>query len=243
MKRFLSLLFLLIALLPSTPGHAYRLPAYRIADGDRTAPAEDVLARLTAELRDMGPGVRLSRLEEHRRNPKVHLNPAERRATDRYETLVVAADFWRHVVDLKASLADLHKPSPPPQAIAEADVIAKTIIERIYTLSDEYRVVLSPLFQNFLINAGIKKKGFCYHYVDALRTSLSSQPWAMFDIRWGEAWAGTFRENNALVITARGASFESGIAIDAWRTGGRPFWTPIAGDRFPWTEAVGIAIE
>lgn len=222
------------------PATAYRLPHYRIALGDRDTPAEEVLSRLKDELGDLEELAGRGRLEEHHRNPKVRLGPKARRAVGRGEELRRTMQFWRKVVKLKGDLVALQGKPPDPGAVAEADAMAKGIVERIYAISEEYRIVMSALFQNFLVNAGTREKGHCYHYVEDLRRALAVRPWSWYELHWGVSWAGTFRENNALVITARGAPFERGLAVDAWRSGGRPFWTRVEGDRFPWVEAAGM---
>lgn len=216
--------------------HAYRLPPYSIIDTDRGIPAEEVLIRYESQANDVATQVGIQRLKEHRINRKIRLTFSERKSAAKYKSLQTPADFWRKVVNLKTSLINLHGNAPPALAVAEADAIAKIVIERIYVLSQRFKIFGSALLQNFLINRGIKKEGFCYHYVNDLKNALSNQSWSVFEMHWGEAWAGTFKENNSLVITAKGAPFDSGIAIDAWRTAGRPFWTQVTGDRFPWVE-------
>ena len=191
-------------------------------------------------LKDLGNSVDITRLEEHRRNTKIRLAPKERRAAKEYRTLLVKIDFWEQIHALKEALAALHSKYPPAEAISEADVIAKDVIDTLYALSQKWRIGSSALFTNFLINSGFKEKGFCYHYVAALRKVLGQRSLSQFEIRWGTAWEDTFRENNALVITARGRAFEEGLAIDAWRTAGRPYWTPVKDDRFPWVEAFNV---
>ena len=118
--------------------------------------------------------------------------------------------------------------------------MAKTIVETLYALSQKWKIGSSAILTNMLINWGVKEKGFCYHYAFELRRALGAHHWIRFEPRWGAAWEGTFRENNALVITARRAPFESGLVVDPWRTAGRPFWTPVKGDRFPWVEKIGV---
>lgn len=243
MKRLLLCVFLLLTSFLPGSTHAYRLPPYAIADVDRDVPAEEVLARYRSQVDDIGTRANLSRLEEHRVNRKLRLTRAERESAAAYESLKVPIEFWERVVALKHSLAGLHGAAPPADVVAEADAIARTVIERLYALSQRFKIAGSALIQNFLINRGIKEEGFCYHYVDDLLKTLSSREWKQFDLRWGSAWSGTYRENNALVITAKDRPFFSGIAIDAWRTAGRPFWTPVEGDRFPWVETIDVVVE
>lgn len=242
MKR-LCIPLVLAASLASFDAHAYRLPPYAIADADRAIPAEEVLARCRAQRERIGSPATLARIEAHRVNRKLRLTRAEREGAAGAESIETAIDFWQRVVDLKGSLAALHGEPPPAGAAAEAEEISRIVIERLYALSQRFRIVGSALLQNFLINRGIRKEGFCYHYVDDLYGALAPVPWSHFDLHWGSAWSGTYRENNALVITAKGMPFSSGIAVDAWRAAGKPFWTPVEGDRFPWVETIDVVVE
>jgi hypothetical protein len=162
---------------------------------------------------------------------------------ERLDGLKRSHTFWNYTCNLKHDLVGLFGNNSTQEARDEADRIAKAVIEELYAISQRYDIAASALIQNFLINVGAKEKGRCYHYVSDLRAALSGVPMKQFELYWGEAFAGTFRENNALVISVKGKTFGDGIAIDAWRSAGKPFWTPVRGDRFPWKEAPNIAYE
>ncbi len=50
------------------------------------------------------------------------------------------------------------------------------------------------------------------------------------------------RENNAIVVTAKGKPFQSGIVLDCWRHSGRVHWSSVTGDHFfPWKENLAYA--
>lgn len=218
------------------PTSAYLLPAYAISKRDRARAAELVLAEYEAGLSSLSQSIRISRLEDHRRSPKLKLTANERKAARSYEDLRAAIGFWSQVADLKRTLLDLPGVEKNDESRDEADAIAKTIVGTIYGLSQEYGVSTSAWIHNFLVSRGWKKKGYCYHYVEDLMAALSGRGWRRYEFRWGEAYAGTFRENNALIITAKEGAFDEGLAVDAWRSAGRPFWTSVADDRFPWME-------
>jgi hypothetical protein len=240
MKRLFPIAaFILFAFL-SARGAAYQLPDVKVADVERNVPAEEVLASYKERLGELEKKADTIRLKEHMRDPKTRLALRERKAAKEYYNLIDKIEFWRQIKELKDALCALHGINPPEEAVTESDGIAKDIIETLYSLSQEWRVGGSALFTNFLINIGAKEKGFCYHYAAALKKALSKRNWKYFEIRWGAAWEATFRENNALIITAAGTSFEDGLAIDAWRTAGRPFWTPVKTDRFPWKEVLDV---
>jgi hypothetical protein len=237
MKLITTTLMLCALLAYALPSAAYLLPEYTIPSTDIAMTAEASLKKRNDRLSELGKRVNLGKLKRHKLEPKVKLSPAERKAAGNYRQLMDEIEFWSYVVAIKDDLCGLTDRSTKGTACAEADAIAKIIIETIYRLSREYRVGGSPLFHNFLINQGIRKGGHCYHYVGELQKALASIDIQHYGIHWGEAYAGTFRENNALVITARGAPFDTGIAIDAWRKGSRPFWEHVSDDRFPWVES------
>ncbi|MDQ6810179.1 MAG: hypothetical protein M3Z64_12275, partial [Verrucomicrobiota bacterium] len=59
---------------------------------------------------------------------------------------------------------------------------------------------------------------------------------------WGESQPGTTSENNAIVITARGQSFEKGILLDNWRCQGHLAWTQVTRDPdYHWKENKSFA--
>lgn len=227
-----------IFLFYTSSAHAYLLPDYKIAPSEQGAAAEDILNGYKQSLSQLASYTTLKKIESHRKNPKIRLAKAEQSLVRQYDGLNTAIEFWRQVVELKKDLSVLHS-TPQNKAVAiEADLIAKSVIGTIYELSQKWRVGGSALFNNLLINHGLKEKGFCFHYVEELEKALNKIAPKHFDMHEVSAWAGTFRENNALVLTAKGEGFESGIAIDAWRRGGRPFWTNVKGDRFPWQKAM-----
>lgn len=118
----------------------------------------------------------------------------------------------------------------------EARQVARVALERSLKLAQTYRVVRPPLLHNALVNLGLKRRGLCHHWAADLFTELRSREFASLEIRWGIARAGTLREHNAIVITARGEAFEKGIVLDAWRRSGNVHWCEVAKDSYPWEE-------
>jgi hypothetical protein len=245
MRRHVPEIILAIAVLLcgtgiSATAYGYRLPPYAMTTEEKTRPAEENLERCAHTLEQAAGGRPLSIVENRRRDYKTRLSPKVRTSTEDFENATVAHAFWNYVANLKSELLSLLEGKASEEAAREADVMAKLIVQRIYDLSQEYEVSFSALINNALINSGHKKKGFCYHYVNDIKKALDGKRWDHFDLHWGEAWPNNFRENNALVVTAHGKAFHSGIAIDVWRTAGKPFWTPVEGDRFPWQEAFNV---
>ena len=107
---------------------------------------------------------------------------------------------------------------------------------RSIELAQHYRPIGPPQLHNFLVNAGVKKRGLCHHWARDLGQRLASLKLRTLVLRWGIARGGTLREHNAVVVTARGQRFEEGIVLDAWRHSGRLFSGAVAADKYPWRE-------
>ena len=215
------------------------MPEYKISKADWGRPAEVVFEELSEERDQIDSVIAIDRLDNYRRCHNCKLSRKQAKAYARYSKLKVPYEFWRYVVDLKKDLVGIAGKS----SASEADLMAKKIIQKLYDLSNEYKVTGSALINNLLINMKAKNKGFCYQYTDELRKMLQKRTWRHFDFHWGAAWNQTWRENNGLVITAKGKPFESGIVVDAWRTASKPYWTLVKGDRYPWVKLENVVIE
>lgn len=118
----------------------------------------------------------------------------------------------------------------------EADQMAQEIIKTLSEYRKKWEVVRPALAHNFLVNVGIREKGFCWHWVELFLDRLRPLGLKDFELRWGVAHQGGNRENNVLVITPPKGLFDEGLAIDGWRESGTPFWRIVREDRFPWKE-------
>ena len=105
-------------------------------------------------------------------------------------------------------------------------------------LKREYRVAGPPQFHNFLVNAGIRRRGLCHQWTRDLMAQLGALKLKTLDLHWGIARAGTLREHNTVVVTAKRQPFANGIVLDPWRRSGRLYVGRVAGDRYPWSEDV-----
>lgn len=88
-----------------------------------------------------------------------------------------------------------------------------------------------PIWHNYQIESGIKTKGYCYHWVPELLKALPPYPMQYFERHWGGSFLSLGRENNAVIITKRGAPLVTGVVYDAWRGVGKPFWKYVAQDK------------
>lgn len=124
--------------------------------------------------------------------------------------------------------------SASPAVTREAAQIADVLIRATRRHAAEAKMVGSPLFNNFLIKAGVKRGGFCYEWTKVMVTALQPFPFQQFELQWGTANIGNVSENNGLLIAARGAPIETGLVYDVWRAAGRPYWHDVTTDHYKW---------
>lgn len=144
--------------------------------------------------------------------------------------LVLVSPAWardeRSIKDLAKALAGL-APDVDPAEAEQISVIAHTTARR---LAREYHVVLNPELQAFLVNVGLRKRGWCGHWAADIGARLKELKPRTLVLHWGVAYDHTSSENNCLVITARNQPFKDGIILDGWRRAGRLFWCPVIKD-------------
>ena len=116
----------------------------------------------------------------------------------------------------------------------EAQRVAECAYATSGRLAREYRVVGSALVQNFLVNAGLRERGLCYQWTEDLMRQLQELKLETLELHWAVARAGTLREHNSVVVTAKGQPFAQGIVLDPWRLGGRLYSGRVAADHYPW---------
>jgi hypothetical protein len=126
----------------------------------------------------------------------------------------------------------------PQVSEAEANVVAVLAYDYPRWLAQEYQLVRPPLWHNLLINLGLKKRGLCYHWAEDLAMKLRAVNLQELELHWAVARPGSWREHNAVVVTARRESFGRGIVLDPWRQSGALVWTNVTEDAYQWQEGV-----
>lgn len=117
----------------------------------------------------------------------------------------------------------------------EARLLAEAAMSQSARLAADYRMTRPALFNNVLVNVGLKKRGLCWHWTEDLIAALRRLPLASYALHWGIAHRGRlFREHNSVVVTALGRSFATGIVLDPWRESGELHWVAVREDRYPW---------
>ena len=124
----------------------------------------------------------------------------------------------------------------------EAKDLAKKSITYSRTLAKEYNLVKPPLFQNFLVNIGLRKKGLCWQFAYDMLSFVKKQNYKSFDYYIGGANVGDYwREHNVLVVTCRGCKFQDGILLDPWRDSGDLYFSKIKDDKeYKWKQRGGL---
>ncbi|MDZ4224844.1 MAG: hypothetical protein U1D33_02945 [bacterium] len=126
---------------------------------------------------------------------------------------------------------------PSVEVQKEAGVIAKALVDQTGETNKEFKMSGGPKWHNFKIKMGAREKGYCYEWVPELLKALPQEPMKYYERHWGGSFMSMGRENNAVIITKRGAPLETGIVYDAWRGVGQPFWIPVAQDKkYQWEE-------
>jgi len=113
----------------------------------------------------------------------------------------------------------------------EATLVAQCAFSTVARLRQEYRMFGTPIFNNFLVYHGLRKRGYCYQWSEDLLLALDTLKLKTLELHWGEAYAGTYRENNCVVVTAKGQMFDRGMILVCWRHFGHLRWNLVPSDQ------------
>ena len=112
----------------------------------------------------------------------------------------------------------------------EAKLLADCAYATVARLREKYQMFGTPIFNNFLIYHGLRKRGYCYQWTEDLLVSLDTLNLKTLELHWAESYAGTYRENNCLVVTAKGQPFDRGMILECWRHFGHLRWNLVLSD-------------
>ena len=113
----------------------------------------------------------------------------------------------------------------------EAKLLAECAYATLARLRQEYRPFGTPIFNNFLVYHGLKKRGYCYQWSEDLLVALDKLELKTLELHWGDAYRDTWRENNCLVVTAKGQPFDRGMILECWRHFGHLRWNLVPSDQ------------
>lgn len=133
-----------------------------------------------------------------------------------------------------AALAGEIKQLSPQVTPEEAQHFARVAVETAAELGRRYEVALAPWLHNASIVAGLKDRGLCYQYAWDLYESLKHVESPHLSMYFVQANRGKLNEHHALSVTAKDASWDSGVLLDAWRGSGNLYFGAVTADRYPW---------
>ena len=118
----------------------------------------------------------------------------------------------------------------------EAKLLAECAYATVARLRQEYRMFGTPIFNNFLVYHGLRKRGYCFQWSEDLLLALDALKLKTLELHWGDTHRDTWRENNCLVVTAKGQPFERGMILECWRHFGHLRWNLVLSDQDPYYE-------
>jgi hypothetical protein len=118
----------------------------------------------------------------------------------------------------------------------EAKLLADCAYATVARLRPEYNMFGTPIFNNFLVYHGWRKRGYCFQWTEDLLLALDTLKLKTFELHWGDAYRDTWRENNCVVVTAKGQPFELGMILECWRHFGHLRWNLVPSDQDPYIE-------
>ena len=157
-------------------------------------------------------------------------------ASQQPQTPCVSFQVPRGDLPKAEALADQLAAFSPRVDRTEAKLLAACAYATVSQLRRQYRMFGTPIFNNFLIYHGLRKRGYCYQWSEDLLIAIDALRLSSLDLRWGESNAGNWRENNCIVVTAKGRPFRSGIMLDCWRHLGHLYFGPVVADADPYVE-------
>jgi len=124
----------------------------------------------------------------------------------------------------------------------EAKKLSYEMLFYSYELKDKYDLVKPPLYHNFLVNIGVKKRGLCWHFAYDMLAHAKSLNLSSFDYYIGGANINDYwQEHNTFVATCKGCKFEDGIVLDPWRNSGVLYFSKVKDDKkYIWTQRGGL---
>jgi len=113
----------------------------------------------------------------------------------------------------------------------EAKLLAECAYATVARLRREYNMFGTPIFNNFLVYNGWRKRGYCFQWTEDLLFALDRLKLKTLELHWGDAYRDTWRENNCVVVTAKGQAFDRGMILECWRHFGYLRWNLVLSDQ------------
>jgi len=148
-------------------------------------------------------------------------------AEQQWQHFEVPAKDVANAEELANQLARLSRRVDPN----EAKLLAECAYATVARLRREYRMFGTPIFNNFLVFHGWRKRGYCFQWSEDLLLALDTLKLKTLELHWGDAYRDTWRENNCLVVTAKGQPFDHGMILECWRHFGHLRWNLVPSDQ------------
>ncbi len=114
---------------------------------------------------------------------------------------------------------------------AEARRAAQIAQSYALQLASEYQITDPPLIHNYKVHRGEKPRGICNHFTEDILARLRQEQFQTLTLHWATSPTTLMNPvHHAPAISAKGAPVEDGIILDAWRDGGRLYWSPVTED-------------
>lgn len=104
---------------------------------------------------------------------------------------------------------------------AEADKIARMAVKASREQAEHYNLAFKGWMHNVMVNARIKERGLCWHWMEDIYPRLRALETRDFQIVCGVRDSGTSREHHCVVAVPAGRPFEDGLVLDPWEKGGK----------------------
>ncbi len=117
----------------------------------------------------------------------------------------------------------------------QAQLISKNVLTVSKEIKEEFDPLPFPWFNNFLVNIGLKEKGLCWEYRDALLLKLKPKvaPLTLLPV---VANIDKLNEHNAVVIASKDTKFQDTLLVDLWRKSGELYIIKVGDDRkYKWS--------
>ncbi len=127
-------------------------------------------------------------------------------------------------------------------ATIDAKILSYELTNYSLKLKKIYELVKPPLYHNFLVNIGAKKRGLCWQFAYDMLAHAKSLNLKSFDYYIGGANIDDYwEEHNTLVVTCKGCDFSKGIVMDPWRNSGVLYFSNVKDDKkYSWSQRGGL---
>ncbi|WP_137702568.1 hypothetical protein [Marimonas lutisalis] len=133
------------------------------------------------------------------------------------------------IADLARAIQAMGPNIEPAEAYRAAEIAHLYPLQ----LASQWQVSDSPLLHNTKVNMGLRPRGLCWHWAEAMERRLQQEQFETLSIHRAIANSDNpLRiDHSTAIISSMGEGMYQGIVLDPWRAGyGRLTWTPTRTD-------------